>query len=536
MKPHALLALIAANTLSCNTATPVAADAGADVAPADLGRPDAAPDAPRPGPLSARIEGAGFVYEGEETCLTVAHNGGADARVAWILEPDGVRASTSRACRRWSDLGEFRAFVTIDARAMRVETSAALRVVARPTAPRPTASSTITLDPARGEVWVVNSDADSVAVLSVEPAARLAVVPGCDHPRTVAVSGATVAVARQDDGAVWLLDAATRTRRVAIDLGAGSRPYGVAADPRGGRFFVTLQDAGRLAVLDATSGVIIGSLDVGFDARGVTVNAAGTALVARWRGDTVGARVVQVDASEPRSPRVAGTAALPRQEELDSDTDNSGVPSFLGALAFAPAERSAIVPSLKANIVTGMFRTREMLSAQTTARAIVSDLALGEAGRAPEEVTRHSFDDLDYASAVVFSPQGDRVYAALQGAEIVVALDPEGFNVTGSIQGVGGAPQGLALSADGRPRPLARGPQGGTLGAGSGQRLGGVLPGIDTPTLLYLWRTAPYLHDGSAATLRDVLVTRNAGDLHGRTSALSAAQLSDLETYLLAAE
>jgi mono/diheme cytochrome c family protein len=36
---------------------------------------------------------------------------------------------------------------------------------------------------------------------------------------------------------------------------------------------------------------------------------------------------------------------------------------------------------------------------------------------------------------------------------------------------------------------------------GSGLRLGGPLTGIDPPTLRDVWATAPYLHDGSAATL-----------------------------------
>ena len=76
----------------------------------------------------------------------------------------------------------------------------------------------------------------------------------------------------------------------------------------------------------------------------------------------------------------------------------------------------------------------------------------------------------------------------------------------------------------------------GTLGPGSGQRLGGALTGLDTPTLRGLWRTAPYLHDGSAATLRDVLVGRNRADRHGRTSQLSADQLSDLLAFLLSVE
>lgn len=46
----------------------------------------------------------------------------------------------------------------------------------------------------------------------------------------------------------------------------------------------------------------------------------------------------------------------------------------------------------------------------------------------------------------------------------------------------------------------------GTLWAGSGQRRGGALDGIDTPTLLGSWDTAPYLHDGSAATIEAAIL------------------------------
>ena len=55
---------------------------------------------------------------------------------------------------------------------------------------------------------------------------------------------------------------------------------------------------------------------------------------------------------------------------------------------------------------------------------------------------------------------------------------------------------------------------------------------FDTPALVELWRTAPYLHDGSAATLREVLTTANAADRHGKTSHLRPAQLDDLVEYL----
>ena len=54
----------------------------------------------------------------------------------------------------------------------------------------------------------------------------------------------------------------------------------------------------------------------------------------------------------------------------------------------------------------------------------------------------------------------------------------------------------------------------------------------DTPTLLGVYRSAPYLHDGTAATLRDVLTTSNAGDKHGKTSHLNEKQIDDLVEFL----
>jgi YVTN family beta-propeller protein len=55
---------------------------------------------------------------------------------------------------------------------------------------------------------------------------------------------------------------------------------------------------------------------------------------------------------------------------------------------------------------------------------------------------------------------------------------------------------------------------------------------FNTPTLIELWRTSPYLHDGSAATIRNVLTTRNFHDQHGRTSDLTNPEIEDLCEYL----
>jgi mono/diheme cytochrome c family protein len=63
----------------------------------------------------------------------------------------------------------------------------------------------------------------------------------------------------------------------------------------------------------------------------------------------------------------------------------------------------------------------------------------------------------------------------------------------------------------------------GTQKAASGQRLGLALNGLDAPTLRDVWATAPYLHDGSAATLQDAVVA------HGLN--LSAADLAAVVSY-----
>jgi cytochrome c peroxidase len=57
-------------------------------------------------------------------------------------------------------------------------------------------------------------------------------------------------------------------------------------------------------------------------------------------------------------------------------------------------------------------------------------------------------------------------------------------------------------------------------------------PRYDTPTLLGVYRGGPYLHHGKAATLREVLTTWNAHDLHGKTSHLKPKEIDDLIAFL----
>jgi len=55
---------------------------------------------------------------------------------------------------------------------------------------------------------------------------------------------------------------------------------------------------------------------------------------------------------------------------------------------------------------------------------------------------------------------------------------------------------------------------------------------FDTPVLVELWRTAPYLHHGRARTLQQVFTKFNPGDKHGKTSHLSSDDIDALAEYL----
>ena len=60
-----------------------------------------------------------------------------------------------------------------------------------------------------------------------------------------------------------------------------------------------------------------------------------------------------------------------------------------------------------------------------------------------------------------------------------------------------------------------------------------VSPRFPTPSLIEAWRTGPYLHNGSAGTIRDVLTGRNPAGRHGDVADLSGEQLDELCAYVL---
>ncbi|HSA29217.1 MAG TPA: cell surface protein [Phycisphaerae bacterium] len=84
--------------------------------------------------------------------------------------------------------------------------------------------------------------------------------------------------------------------------------------------------------------------------------------------------------------------------------------------------------------------------------------------------------------------------------------------------------------AECHPSPLYTNNRSYNVGSGLGSQKDRL---FDTPTLLEVWRTAPYLHDGRAATMEELFNKHNPDDRHGRTSGLSPEDLAAMVEYVL---
>ena len=110
----------------------------------------------------------------------------------------------------------------------------------------------------------------------------------------------------------------------------------------------------------------------------------------------------------------------------------------------------------------------------------------------------------------------DEVSVTIEEGSFVAIVGPSGsgkstlMNVIGLLD----TPDAGTYRLDGRDV--------GTLGPDSGPQAA-----LDTPTLIGVWATAPYLHDGSATTLQDAIAAHTTLNL-----TLTPAELDDLAAYV----
>jgi large repetitive protein len=401
---------------------------------------------------------------GAEVTYTAAAHGGTNVMYSWFFD-DGTPAtpfgSSPTITHAFAHAGIFYITVTATADGSSALSQTVAQTVHLPaTANRPSISSNILFDGnAGGRIWVANQDNSSVSVFSASSNAKLAEIAVGAGPRTLAVApNGSVWVTNKHSATLSVIDPSTLTVAQTIALPYASQPFGIAFAPTGGFAFVALEASGVLLKLNAATGAVVASVNVGANPRHVSVNSDGnTVYVSRFitpplpgEGTAVvqpglaGGEVVLVAAA---SMTVSNTITLAHSYKPDAENQGSGIPNYLGAVTLSPDGLSAWVPSKQDNVLRGTLRNGAALNFQSTVRAIASriDLSAG----AEVSSSRVDLDNASLASAAAFDPFGNYLFVALETSREVALVDVQGHYEIFRIN-VGRAPQGLAISNDGR--------------------------------------------------------------------------------------
>lgn len=296
---------------------------------------------------------------------------------------------------------------------------------------------------------------------------------------------------------IWVQISTDRSRipRLANDLTAlymagairrvssgGVGPRGLALSPGAQRLYVANYYSGTVAVLDAAGGGLLSSIPLGpqpeADAarRGEIYFHDARRCFQRWHSC----------ASCHPDGRVDG---LPWDFMRDGIGNGKDVISLVGIANTSPHNRRATRPDPRECMRTGVIGSHLIVPQPSE----VDDLVAYAVSLAPEPNPRIAHGD----------ERVRRGKALFEGKAGCAGCHPAPYFTDGKMHNVGIE---TALEPDGK---------------------------YDTPSLLETYRTAPYFHDGRAATLNEALTTHNPHDKHGHTKNLTPEEIDDLVAYVL---
>jgi YVTN family beta-propeller protein len=402
---------------------------------------------------------------GSMVTFAASASNGSNVRYKWFFDdgtPETAYSSSSSITHTFANPGVYYVTVTAIDDFSPAQMQTTTQMIHLPlTANRPANSSNIAYETRSGSnnrVWVVNQDNDSVSAFDAVTHARLAEINVGSGPRSVAIApNGRVWVANKFAATLSIINPDTLSVIQTVAMPFASAPYGIVFAPTGSFAFVSLEAAGSVLKLDATSAAQLGSVGVGANPRHVSISGDGAALyVSRFitpplpgentasvQTQTGGGEIVRVAAS---SMTVLGTTVLQHSNVADSETQGGGLPNYLGATVISPDGQSAWVPSKQDNIRRGTLRNGFNLNFQSTVRAISSRVDL--ATQQEDFAARLDLDNSSVASAIAFDRYGVYMFVALETSREVAVVDAHGgwpmFRVD-----VGRAPQALAVSPDG---------------------------------------------------------------------------------------
>ena len=399
------------------------------------------------------------------TAMFTASAAGSNVRFKWSFgdgSPETEYSTSATASHVYAQPGIYTVLVTaIDASNVELRQTFVQAVYLPPVAGRPVSSGNVIVQQLSGtnpRIWVVNQDNDSVTALDAVTGVRVAEITVGTSPRSLAVD---------PKGKIWVTNKGSATLSVidpvklkvskTLALPRASQPFGIAISASK-KAYVVLEGSGQLVRFDTGSFSQTGSVEIGGQARHVSLRADGAvAYVSRYITPPVpgeataapqtgsgGAEVLVINTG---AMTVASTIKLAHSDKPDGEIQGRGIPNFLGAAVISPDGTTAWVPSKQDNIARGMLRDGQQLDFQNTVRAISSRIEL--AGSAEDHAARIDHDNASVASTALFDAKGLYLFVALETSREIAVVNAHGkyelFRFDADL-----APQGLALTPDGK--------------------------------------------------------------------------------------
>ena len=307
-------------------------------------------------------------------------------------------------------------------------------------------SGTVLVHPARREVWSVNPDHGSVAVVDADTLSLLEEIDVGTEPVSLAVDGSgRVWVALRADDRLVRVDPGTRMVDAAIELGHGAQPAAVVIAADGATGFAALA-AGAVQRFSAPVASADLRLSLAPHADALAVSGDGSSLyVGRLVSGQDQGTVWRI--ALPAFDQAEAIALPLDADSPDSGTAGRGVPNYVGALALAEDGATLWYGAKKDNVLRGVHREGQPLSFETVLRSLLGRIDAGAGAEDPG--ARMDLDNAGRISALLSAPGASHLFAAQETNNRVLVLDPWNRRELARLE-VGRAPRGLAYD------PLAR--------------------------------------------------------------------------------
>ncbi len=355
------------------------------------------------------------------------------------------------------------------------------------------------------------------------------------------------------------------------DFDNSSQPTTGVFDPTGNYLYLVFQGSRKLRVFDIYAGISLDTLDLGFAPVGVTTSPDGKQVIAHnylsrsiqvfdatsFVDGVSNQHVVLTEHATTGSEPLSATLLLGKRLFFDSSDERLSSQSYISCAAcHADGGHDGRTWDFS-DVGEGLRNTIDLRGRSGTGHGLVHWTANFDEIHDFENDIRDIFkgdglmSDADFANTAntLGSPKaglsgaldalaafvsslstlGQSPYRQESGALTSEAVAGRQIFAQANCAACHGGQQFTDSVTGGRFHDI------GTVDADTGGRLGSSLidGGLDTPTLRGLWHGAPYLHDGSAATVENAVLAHTSQEVGFDVSSLSQADRDNLVAYLL---